>query len=339
MCAGNLLRRLLPVPADGPTRPGRRSARARVLTWSAVASAVALLLTAVWATGRGPVTDYTVGDVVRVGVIEGQSIPGYVRSSRGELDALLAESAPDAAPAQTYALVALEAYLPPDRLVPVLGGAVVSEVFSRVPLPGTQTQIVRIPAFRLPDDVLAGMARVAADKDSEARDYRGRSGALRGDDERERELRRVYDMGAEVAAAEAAAYRSRCSCVYAAVVRAIPAELTQIARRPGVRVVDPAPEVRRLERTVFLPPLPEHADVARPPASGLPTSAGAVPTATAAARSGSSPSPEVTLAVSPAATDVPGAGAASSPSMPGAGSSPAAVSPTTVRAGPSGARR
>jgi hypothetical protein len=87
----------------------------------------------------------------------------------------------------------------------------------------------------------------------------------------------VYDGGARVAEAEAVAYRRRCSCVYAAIVRATPAALAELAGRPGVRAVDAAPEVRRLDRAVFLPPLPEQADVARSaadpslPASGVAT--------------------------------------------------------------------
>jgi hypothetical protein len=78
----------------------------------------------------------------------------------------------------------------------------------------------------------------------------------------------VYASGAEVATAEAAAYRRHCSCVYAAVVHAAPAALRALADRPEVRVVDPAPEIRRLDRTVFLPPLPDQVTRAEPPADG-----------------------------------------------------------------------
>jgi hypothetical protein len=267
--AGELLRRLdsrlLPPLARGLARLGQGQLRPRVLTVAAMVSATAVLVTAVWAADRAPVGDPTVGDVVRVGVIEGQSIPGYVRSSRGKLDALLAAPASGPAPGETYALVTFSAYLAPGRLPPVLAGLSVSEVFGRVPLPHTQTQIVHIPAFRIPGDVTAGMAEVAARKQAETRDYQARSAALTGGGVEERELRQLYDSGARVALAEATAYRSHCSCVYAAVVRATPALLDQVAGRPEVRAVDPAPEVRRLERAVFLPPLPEQQDVVRPP--------------------------------------------------------------------------
>jgi hypothetical protein len=114
---------------------------------------------------------------------------------------------------------------------------------------------------------------VALRKDGEALDYRDLSAKLTGRGEQERQLRAVYDGGARVAEAEAEAYRRRCSCVYAAIVRATPAVLAELARRPGVRAVDAAPEVRRLDRAIFLPPLPEQAGVARPPAdASLPAS-------------------------------------------------------------------
>jgi hypothetical protein len=115
------------------------------------------------------------------------------------------------------------------------------------------------------------MDRVAARKDSEAADYDRLVASLGGSDS-ERQLRAVYMSGQQIAAAEAAAYHSHCACVYAAVVRATPAALDQLAHRDDVRLVDPAPEVRRLDRAVFLPPLPEQRDRATPPDnSGQPT--------------------------------------------------------------------
>lgn len=255
-------RRLLPLLAAGLGRLAG-SVAARVLVGGGVLVATIAALAAVQAEERGPVADESVGDVVRVGVAQGQSIPEYVVATRRELADLPA--APPS-PAPVYALVTLSGYLAPDRLAPVLAGAAVSAVFARVPLPETQTEIVRIEALQLPDDVLAGMGAVALRKDREAVEYAELSAKLTGRDEQERMLRLRYASGARVATAEATAYRSNCSCVYAAVVRSDSAGLAALARRPGVRAVDPAPEVRRLDRAVFLPPLPEQVDVARPPA-------------------------------------------------------------------------
>ena len=131
----------------------------------------------------------------------------------------------------------------------------------RVPLPDRQTEVVRLPAQLLPQDVTAGMAGLADRKDREAADQRSRAA-----DTADPTTRQGYETGAQVAAREAAGYRSACACVYAAVVRAAPAALRALAGRDGVRALDPAPEVTRLDRTVFLPPLPEQRDTARPPA-------------------------------------------------------------------------
>ncbi|MEU4554803.1 hypothetical protein [Micromonospora violae] len=307
MRAGNLLRqldqRLLPPLTRVVARLGDRSGRSGVLSWAAVLSAAAVLGTAVWAVDDTPVGDRTVGEVTRVGVAEGDSVPGYLRSAAADL-AALPTSAP-AAEGGTYALVTLDAYLPPQRLATVLGGVGVSTVFGRVPLPGRQTEIVKIPALRVPDDVVAGMEQVAARKETEAADYRARAAAVDGDGVGERELREQYASGAEVAAAEAAAYRAGCACVYAAVVRATPVALRGVAARPDVRAVDPAPEVYRLDRTVFTPPLPEQHDVVRPPAdtgpsptptrSERPAPAISAPAPSAAVGESSEPAPAVTI--------------------------------------------
>jgi hypothetical protein len=251
------------VASDGVlARLGRGARRLRGFTVTVVASAAVVTAVALWDADRRSAGDPPVGDVVRVGVGSGQSIPEYVQSSRAELADLVAASGQR----EVYALVSLSAYLAPDRLTPVLAGVSLAEVYTRVPLPGVQTQLVRMPAYRLPDDVAAGMDEVARRKDAEAADYR-RQLAAAGPVDR---MREVYRSGAEIAAAEAEAYRGHCSCVYAAVVRASAAALDVIGGLPEVRAVDAAPEVRRLDRSVFLPPLPEQGDLAHPPGPSRP---------------------------------------------------------------------
>jgi hypothetical protein len=304
------------------TRLGQGPVRLRVLTTAALLSSVAVLVTAVWAAERGTDGgDVTMGEVTRVGVVEGQSIPGYVETSRSELAALVA-APPLEAGSGTYALVTLSAYLAPDRLTPILKDVSVSEVFGRVPIPQTQTQIVRIPAMRIPADVIAGMQQVAERKDREVADYRDRAARLPVD--ADQELRGLYDTGAQVALQEATGYRSRCSCLYAAIVRAAPAVLDRIAVRPGVRAVDPAPEVRRLDRAVFTPPLPDQYDLVRPPADvGLPTPTAGVTGA---------PTPTRSVAPSTEPTDPPvveSPSASVSPPAPEPTADPPSTSPST----------
>ena len=225
----------------------------RVMTGVAIASVAALLAAVIWLAEPDPAPDPGPVDVVRVGVIEGQSVPGYLNSSRGEL----ATMARTSGAGETWALVSLQSYLPPDRLARVLTGVAVAQVYARAPLGAAPTQVERIPAYRIPDDVVTGLLAAAVRRDQERADYQQLSRRLTGSAQNTIRLRRAYASAAQVAGEEATAYRAHCSCVFAAVVRATPAALWAIAGRAGVRVVDPAPEVSRLDRAEFRPPLPE----------------------------------------------------------------------------------
>ena len=247
--------RMMPPLTRVRSRIGTAPSRLRIMSGLALASAVTLLVSVVWSADHGPEAENPAGDLVRVGVVEGQSVAGYLRSSRGELAALLPASGSPMA-GETWALVSLTGYLAPDKLQ-ALDGAAVAEVYVRAPLPGVRTQVVKFPVYRMPQDVVAGMLNAALARDQEQADYRKLGDELTSDGVNEIRLRRAYDSAAQTAAQEAAAYRAHCACVFAAVVRATPVVLEQLAGRPGVRVVDPAPEVRSLDRTEFRPVLPE----------------------------------------------------------------------------------
>jgi hypothetical protein len=233
----------------------RGPAGLRVMIIVSAVAVGALLIGVLWAAQRdGPPAGDT-DDVVQVGVVQGQSIPGYLGAARRELAALTDPSAPAAG--DTWALVSLDTYVPPGRLPELLAGAAVAQVYARVPLASARTQVVRIPVYRLPADVTAGMLDAALQRDQEQAEYLQLSRRLQGDGINVERARRAYGVAAATAAAEAAAYRSGCACAFAAVVRAAPAGLQAIADRPGVRVVDPAPEIRSLDHTEFRPLLPE----------------------------------------------------------------------------------
>jgi hypothetical protein len=290
---------MLPPLNRGLSRIGMSPSRLRVMTGLALASAAALLVTVVWVADRGPEPTDQTGDMVRVGVVEGQSVAGYLRSSRGELAALLPSSGSPVA-GETWALVSLTGYLAPDPLQAVFAGVPVAQVYARAPLEGMRTQVVKVPVYRMPQDVVGGMLNAALARDQEQADYRKLEAELRGDGVNEIRLRRAYDTAARTAASEAAAYRAHCACVFAAVVRAAPAVLERLADHPEVRAVDPAPEVRSLDRTEFRPVLPEQTvlvpddDSAR---AGVPSRSGTVapvtpaplPSSTGAAVTSASP--------------------------------------------------
>ncbi|MEV4352565.1 hypothetical protein AB0J83_49575 [Actinoplanes sp. NPDC049596] len=227
----------------------------------AAVTAAGVLLGALWVSRREAAPAQDPHDVVRVGVVQGQTVPGYLDSSRTELGALAEPSAP--AVGDVWALVSLAEYVTPGRLPDLLQGAAVAQVYARVPTPGQHTQVVRIPVYRLPADVLTGMLDAAIVRDNEKAAYDQLASKLPAAEGRARE---AYAAAARTAALEAAAYRSGCACVFAAVVRGAPAALQGVAARAGVRAVDPAPEVRSLDRTEFRPPLPES-----PAVPGVPT--------------------------------------------------------------------
>ncbi|GIF21214.1 hypothetical protein BJ973_005337 [Actinoplanes tereljensis] len=245
-----------------------RGAVMRVLSGLAVVAAAVLVLGIIWATRREAVPPGgDPGDVVRVGVVQGQTVGGYLHSSATELAALSDPSAP--ASGDTWALVSLTDYVPPGALGPLFEGAAVAQVYARVPIAGAHTQVVRIPVFRLSSDVLAGMLDAALQRDQEQAEYEQLGRRLGGDDANRR-ARAAYESAARTARNEADAYRSGCACVFAAVVRAAPAALQAVAARTGVRSVDPAPEVRELERAEFRPPQPEQEGTIPAEPSGSP---------------------------------------------------------------------
>jgi hypothetical protein len=236
------------------------SRRGRLLGSTALLGVVAVVAAAVYVSGDAPPPDRSVGDIVRVGAVEGVRVAQYTDVARAELRALVSSGT-----AETYALVSLRGYATPEGLLPVLGDVETVRAFVRLPLPGVQTPIVSF-AVRTPSaDIPAAMARIAADREAAAREDEKAAAELSADDPKERQLRQFYTGSVALDRTEAEAYRNRCACVYAVVVRATPLRLQQFATRAGVRVVDVAPEVRRLDRTVFLPLLPEQTTVVAPP--------------------------------------------------------------------------
>jgi hypothetical protein len=257
----------------------RDALRLQIMTGVALLATVALIVAVVWVDRELP-SGEDPGEVVRVGVVEGQSVTGYLANSDHEMSVLTDPSAP--ASGETWALVSLADYATPERLATLVADAAVAQAYARVPLADARTQVTRIPVYRMPGDVTAGMLDVALARDQEQAEYLRLSRSLEGSGRNETRLRATYDHAARIAAREAAAYRSGCRCVFAAVVRAVPELLDRLAARAGVRSVDPAPEVRQLDRTEFRPPLPEEEDtvVADPAGSPGPSPGPVVATGT-----------------------------------------------------------
>jgi len=235
----------------------------RTLTAATVLALAAVAATATYLGNRPAPVDEGTGDVVRVGASEGDLVSAYVERSRSELAAITARHS-----GEIPALVSFSSYVEPDALDGLLADVTTARVYARVPLPDVQTEIVFFPVNTLKADVPAAMKRTAESKERAARDADHAADGLTGGGAQEKELRAFYRQDAQVSRAEAASYRRLCGCIYGAVVRASPARLTQLAKRDGIRVVDAAPESKRLDRTVFLPLQPEQIAMVTPPTDG-----------------------------------------------------------------------
>jgi hypothetical protein len=246
--------------ARGARRIGAAVRRSRIAPVAALLGIVAVAL--IWRTG-GSAPSYDGAPTVRIGVSDGDSVPEYVASARTELARLVAQ----APGTPVYALVSFDGYLAPRQIADLTsgtgGGFATIAAYARAQLPGRQTELVRLPANRVPDDLVAGMTEVADRKTKEATADLDRAGA-------DAASRSLYESMATVAIGEAVAYRATCACVYSLVVRAAPAALAVLAGRDGVRVVDAAPELTDASYGVFVAPLPEQVSTVGPlPESGV----------------------------------------------------------------------
>jgi hypothetical protein len=209
-------RRLLPPLAATGQRLAGTPGRRRGLAAAGLAVVLVALVTVAWAGARGSGADAG-GSVAEVGAAPGEPPAAYQERARARLASLLDRAGGESAD-ETYALVVFDRHLTPGELTPVLSRVATSAVF----VSAGDSGAYRLVAHRIPDDVTARMATLAS--------------RLEG--------------------AEATAYAAGCACVYAAVVRADPAGLAEIAQLDQVWVVDPALEVTRLDRVDFRPPPP-----------------------------------------------------------------------------------
>ncbi|MFL6074534.1 MAG: hypothetical protein ACJ73S_14160 [Mycobacteriales bacterium] len=189
---------------------------------------------------------------VHVGLATDQPVADYLNKASLNLVALARNTT-----ITTYALVSLGGYGTPDQVVKLVDGFSVARAFVRVPLAGTTTKTVSVRVRTLATDLPAGMAAAARKRLADASEFDNLAKKVVGEDEQSTELRSFYVSSATVARSEAAQLQKACACVYALLVRGKPDRLLDLSRTPGVRVVDPAPEISDLERTVFAPLLPE----------------------------------------------------------------------------------
>lgn len=242
-------------------RGGLRRWRMRPLTAVALALVLAVVVTTLFRLGEPDPRPGT-RPYDRVGVTDGSLVSEYIAASQLELDRLLL--GPDASQ-PVYALVSFTQYQDAAGVAALAAtaGPLLDTVvaLARAPIPRRQTEVVRLGADRLPDDIYAAMPEVSKRKTVAAGRSRERAAA-----QPTPSSRADLESLAEVEEAEAAAFANpRCRCVFALVVRGAPAVLKRLAAAKGVRVIDPAPEVTSPATTTFVGLLPEQTGRVQPP--------------------------------------------------------------------------
>lgn len=255
---------VLPRLARGARRIGRYTRRSPGGPLTAFAIGLAVIVSGVLVVqSMGRPRPIQPDQSARVGVTNGELIVDYLADSRDRL-AQLTATAPDR---PVYALVSFTDYLTPDEVTTLVRMAVATTgadssgqlttayAKARVRVPHQQTEVVTLSADLIPDDLVATMLGVADSKDAEA----AQDEALNRPGGPDR-------VGAGLARTEAAAYRNRCACIFALIVRGVPASLNRLAALTYTRVVDPAPQVVNPAPnvTAYVPPLPEQSDRATP---------------------------------------------------------------------------
>lgn len=264
----SFLRRLDDRALPTVARIVRRAVRRKVVLGCLAAGLAAALVGAELAGDGWPQARQSAAParVPEVGPVEGTPVADYLAATTRELAGLTG-----AGERQVYALVSLAGYGTPEQVARLGAGYTVVIAYFRIPLIGRQNEV------RLPDDadvrraLEAQMQLAAAQAERAATAAEAQAARLTGTAPREQQLRAFYVVSARQSQVQAKEYRAACACVYSFVVRATPRELMTLMRRPGVRVIDPAPEISSADRARFLPLLPEQRTTVLPPtAASLP---------------------------------------------------------------------
>jgi hypothetical protein len=262
--------RFLPVAATRARRAARVLERAgtrgrgvadavmRVLRERPVISGVLLLaivgaIVATAVTEHRPTSTSTTRSVrfADVGPSAGVRAEDYVAATHRRLDRL---SAGDGR--ETYAVVDFSGYVTVATAGQAVNGMGVFRAYFRAVVPGVQTQ-PHTALVRSMSEVASSIASTATVERSAAESFQKLAGAIPTRTSIEKQVRDTYARQAQIAAVEGRALTPTCACVYALVVHGTVADLKALARRPGVRVVDPAPAGIPLEGLAVVPLLPE----------------------------------------------------------------------------------
>lgn len=156
------------------------------------------------------------------------------------------------------ALVSLGGYRTPDQIVALTRGVQVQRVYLRAKAAGPE-------AAQLPVDIKGDLlgdldrayatavtGRLAAQKA-----YQGYVDTLDVTTSDEQRFKDLYVTFARATGIEAAQYKARCACAFAAIVKGSPAQLAALPARAGVRAVEVADKGQAIGDLLVQPLLPE----------------------------------------------------------------------------------
>jgi hypothetical protein len=206
--------------------------------------------------------------IATVGPLPGETISSYLGAAQAAITQQAAES-----PQQlTYAVADFEAGRTPQQVADALPGVAPALVFVRVHVtgdtktfPSTASELSAYAALKqplrvrsLPADANSAFIALATALDRAAADntqFANSIAADAGADELAQKAAQLKD--AAHYRAEAAALRSGCACIYAAVVQGQAETLLHILDSGKVRAVDPASPGLKLSEITWVPLLPE----------------------------------------------------------------------------------
>ena len=172
----------------------------------------------------------------RLGPESGTAVTDYLELARDSLDG------PDE---PRYALVSLRDGVTAEQAFEIAGGARITQMVFRVPVPRVQTPLAVVGVGEGRNSVL-GSVDVAVD--------RLRTAAAAAANERSR----------STAALSAQRIGARCACVVALTMRATSSQLRTVADGPQVRAVEALPADAVGGRFALVPLLPETTDIVEP---------------------------------------------------------------------------
>lgn len=184
----------------------------------------------------------------------GDQVDDYLSSSSKTIGAAVSDS-----PETTHvALVSLTAYQTPETAQALLVGYQVQRVYLRAKAGGKEAAQLPVQITRdLLSEVKLAYQRTADNRLEAQKAYQTYVDTLDVATAEDQGFKDLYAAFARSTGIEAREYRSNCSCLYAAVVRASATELQKLADRPGVRAVELAPKGKELKSLQVLPLLPE----------------------------------------------------------------------------------